>query len=301
MALRQRRMTYCELKMHIVLFSCGLKNAFLRSRKHLTTLLKPHLQVENEYFYKSFKNDSKHHLKPRSIPNSQSFSCLRTFHSVFHFSLNPFSSRPFLRKQEECSTVLWRCPPKTKLQDKREPNTTEQAERPLSNGEEKPCHNKKNLLRKHLSHTLNTCMTPMVVSKPAMYARKDHTKKGEFLFFCILSNLSRSAMKNPGITMSPRPSMLNTYSSAKMLRGNVSLMGASNDLATETITSVPNTYCEKNKRKISKMRERSIFCLLSPRTHRRQTIQPTRLHRSCTTQEKDTRFLAQKRPHPAHC
>jgi hypothetical protein len=45
----------------------------------------------------------------------------------------------------------------------------------------------------------------------------------------------------PGMTMSPRPSIENWYSDAKMFLGKINLIGASKDFATETITSVPNT------------------------------------------------------------
>ncbi len=45
----------------------------------------------------------------------------------------------------------------------------------------------------------------------------------------------------PGITMSPKPNILNWRVSANKSLGNNNLIGASKDLATVTITSVANT------------------------------------------------------------
>jgi len=53
----------------------------------------------------------------------------------------------------------------------------------------------------------------------------------------------------PGSTMSPRPSSENSYLSAQKSFGIRTLMGASNDLATVTMTLVPNTQKMSYKNK----------------------------------------------------
>jgi len=45
----------------------------------------------------------------------------------------------------------------------------------------------------------------------------------------------------PGMTISPSPNIVNSRVSAKIFFGKTTLIGASKDFATETITSVPNT------------------------------------------------------------
>jgi len=67
----------------------------------------------------------------------------------------------------------------------------------------------------------------------------------KILFFneeaCFASNRKSKAMNIPGITISPNPSIENDNSGANKSFGNKSFTGASNDFATVTITSVPNT------------------------------------------------------------
>ena len=69
------------------------------------------------------------------------------------------------------------------------------------------------------------------------------------------SNLSRSDRKNPGMTISPRPSndisIFSVFGENAVqnpdvpVRGKSNLIGPSRDLATVTITSVPKLY-ERN-------------------------------------------------------
>lgn len=56
-------------------------------------------------------------------------------------------------------------------------------------------------------------------------------------------------MKNPGITISPNPSIVKESSLARRSLGKTNLIGASNDFATDTITSVPNTQNISQKKR----------------------------------------------------
>lgn len=71
-------------------------------------------------------------------------------------------------------------------------------------------------------------------------------------------------MKIPGMTTSPKPSIVNPCASEKVKDfGQSSLMGMSSEVATLTITSVPNThqisYRNREDNKILPVWKESIF------------------------------------------
>lgn len=90
-------------------------------------------------------------------------------------------------------------------------------------------------------------MVTNVLTIPNAYPLKQNKKYGVLIFLTYLSfnkhlsmsNFKHNATNIPGITISPNPNIENLGGSAVRSIGNNNFIGASKDLATVIITSVP--------------------------------------------------------------